>query len=40
MKILKKKRIVTLEFYLVFLGCIYAGLITYKYFLDLLFDLN
>ena len=37
MKTLKKKRLGTLEVYVIFLGCIYAGYIVYKSLLSVLF---
>ncbi len=37
MKLLKKKKLGTLEVYIIFLGCIYAGLIGYKSLLNVLF---
>ncbi len=37
MKILKKKKLGTIEVYLVFLSCIYAGYIGYKSLLNTLF---
>ncbi|ABV51217.1 Hypothetical protein P9215_16041 [Prochlorococcus marinus str. MIT 9215] len=36
MKILKKKRLGTLEVYIIFLSCIYAGIIGYKSLLNVL----
>ncbi len=38
MKILKKKRLGTLEVYVIFLSCIYAGFISYKFLLSVLFS--
>jgi len=40
MKILKKKRLGTLEVYFIFLSCIYAGFIGYKSLLNVLFTWN
>ncbi len=40
MKTLKKKRLGTLEVYVIFLSCIYAGFIGYKYLLNVLFIWN
>ena len=40
MKILKKKRLGTLEVYVIFLSCIYAGFIGYKSLLNVLFTWN
>jgi len=40
MKILKKKKLGTLEVYVIFLSCIYAGFISYKYLLNALFTWN
>jgi len=37
MKILKKKKLGTLEVYVIFLSCIYAGFIGYKSLLNVLF---
>ena len=37
MKILKKKKLGSLEVYVVFLSCIYAGFIVYKSLLNVLF---
>jgi len=37
MKILKKKKLGTLEVYFIFLGCIYLGFIGYKSLLNILF---
>ena len=37
MKILKKKKLGTLEVYIIFLSCIYAGYIGYKSILNVLF---
>ena len=37
MKILKKKKLGTVEIYFVFLSCIYAGFIAYKALLNVLF---
>ena len=37
MKILKKKRLGTMEVYVIFLSCIYAGFIGYKSILNVLF---
>ena len=39
MKILKKKRLGTIEVYVIFLSCIYAGFIGYKSLLNVLFTL-
>ncbi len=36
MKILKKKKLGTIEVYIIFLGCIYAGFIGYKSLLNVL----
>ena len=40
MKILKKKKLGTLEVYVIFLSCIYAGFIGYKSLLNVLFTWN
>jgi len=40
MKTLKKKRLGTLEVYVIFLSCIYAGFIGYKSLLNVLFTWN
>ena len=40
MKILKKKRLGTLEVYVIFFSCIYAGFIGYKSLLSVLFTWN
>ena len=40
MKTLKKKRLGTLEVYVIFFSCIYAGFIGYKSLLNVLFTLN
>jgi len=37
MKILKKKRLGTLEVYVIFISCIYVGFIGYKSILNVLF---
>jgi len=37
MKILKKKKLGSLEVYIIFLSCIYAGFIGYKSLLKVLF---
>ncbi len=37
MKILKKKTFGIFEVYIIFLSCIYAGFIGYKYLLNILF---
>ena len=37
MKILKKKRLGTIEVYFIFLSCIYVGFIGYKSLLNILF---
>jgi len=37
MKILKKKKLGTLEVYVIFLSCIYAGFLGYKSILNVLF---
>ncbi len=37
MKILKKKRLGTMEVYFIFLSCIYVGFIGYKSLLNILF---
>ena len=37
MRILKKKRLGTLEVYIIFLSCIYLGFIAYKSLLGILF---
>ena len=40
MKILKKKKLGSLEVYVIFLSCIYAGFIGYKSLLNVLFTWN
>ena len=40
MKILKKKKLGTLEIYVIFLSCIYAGFIGYKSLLNVLLTWN
>ena len=40
MKILKKKKLGTIEVYFIFLSCIYAGVIGYKSLLNVLFTWN
>jgi len=40
MKILKKKKLGTLEVYFIFLSCIYAGFVGYKSLLNVLFTWN
>ena len=40
MKTLKKKRLGTLEVYVIFLSCMYAGFIGYKSILNVLFTWN
>ena len=40
MKILKKKKVGTLEVYVIFLSCIYTGFIVYKSLLNTLFTIN
>jgi len=37
MKILKKKKLGTIEVYFIFLSCIYAGFIGYKSIINILF---
>ncbi len=37
MKILKKKKLGTIEVYIIFLSCIYAGVLGYKSLLNVLF---
>jgi len=40
MKILKKKKLGTIEVYFIFLSCIYVGFIGYKSLLNVLFTWN
>ena len=40
MKILKKKKLGTLEVYVILLSCVYAGFIGYKSLLKVLFTWN
>jgi len=40
MKTLKKKRLGTMEVYVIFLSCFYAGFIGYKSLLNVLFTFN
>jgi len=40
MKILKKKKLGTIEVYVIFLSCIYTGFIGYKSLLNFLFTWN